>query len=141
MRIQIINGPNLNLLGKRELEVYGDRPFEDYLHELQREFDGAEIGYFQSNIEGEIINEIHRAGFSADAIIINPGGYGHTSVAIADALKAVTARVIEVHLSNIFSREEYRKVLITAPAASGFISGFGLEGYRLAILSLLKSQR
>jgi len=137
MRIQIINGPNLNLLGKRETSVYGDKSFEEFLPGLLNEFTGHEIGYFQSNIEGEMIDEIQKAGFSADAIIINPGGYSHTSVAIADALKAVPARIIEVHLSQLFTREEYRKTLVTATAADGFICGMGLEVYRLAVISLL----
>ena len=137
MRIQIVNGPNLNLLGKRETGIYGDKTFDAYLEELREEFKEVGIGYFQSNTEGELIDEIQRVGFSCDAIIINPGGYSHTSVAIADAMRAVTARVVEVHLSQLFTREEYRKNLITAAAAGGFIAGFGLEGYRMAILSLV----
>jgi 3-dehydroquinate dehydratase-2 len=137
MQIHIINGPNLNLLGKRETGIYGDKPFDAYLEELREEYTEAGIGYFQSNTEGELIDEIQRVGFSCDAIIINPGGYSHTSVAIADAMRAVTARVVEVHLSQLFTREEYRKNLVTASAAGGFIAGFGLEGYRMAILSLL----
>ena len=138
MEFLIINGPNLNLLGKREPEVYGHQTFEDFLLKLKSEFPGISIDYFQSNIEGEIINSIHEAGFKKDAIIINPGGYSHTSVAIADAMKAVPAKVIEVHISNVFAREEFRKTLITAPSADGFISGFGLDAYRLAILSFLR---
>lgn len=134
--IYIINGPNLNLLGKREPEIYGSVTFEDYLAQLRKEFAPLAIGYFQSNTEGELIDEIQRAGFECDAIIINPGGYSHTSVAIADAMKAVPARVIEVHLSNVFSREEFRRNLITAPSADAFISGFGLEVYNLALRSL-----
>lgn len=134
----IINGPNLNLLGKREPDIYGNRSFEDYLGKLKAEFPGISIDYFQSNVEGELINTIHDAGFTKEAIIINPGGYSHTSVAIADAMKAVTAKVIEVHLSQVFAREEFRKTLITTPSADGFICGFGLEGYRMAILSLLR---
>jgi 3-dehydroquinate dehydratase II len=134
----IINGPNLNLLGKRETEIYGHQSFEDYLQKLKDEFPGVSIGYFQSNIEGEIINTIHDAGLKKDGIIINPGGYSHTSVAIADAIKAVPAKVIEVHISNVFAREEFRKNLITASSADGLIIGFGLDVYRLAILSLLR---
>ena len=132
----IINGPNLNLLGKREPEVYGHTSFEDFLGSLQAEFPDEEIEYFQSNVEGEIINKLHEAGFKSDGIIINPGGYSHTSVAIADAMKAVPARIIEVHISQVFGREEFRKTLVTAPSADGFICGLGLDVYRLAILSL-----
>lgn len=138
MNLIIINGPNLNLLGKREPEIYGKESFEDYLRKLKSEFPQADIDYFQSNVEGEIINKIQEAGFTKDAIIINPGGYSHTSVAIADAMKAVPAKVIEVHISNVFAREDFRKMLITAPYADGFISGFGLNVYRLAILSFLR---
>jgi 3-dehydroquinate dehydratase-2 len=136
MRIQIINGPNLNLLGRRETSIYGEKTFEQFMLEMHEEFQGHEIGYFQSNIEGEIIDEIQKSGFAAEAIIINPGGYSHTSVAIADAVKAVPARVIEVHISHLFTREEFRKNLVTATAADGFICGFGLEVYRLAIIAL-----
>jgi 3-dehydroquinate dehydratase-2 len=136
----IINGPNLNLLGRRELEIYGSQSFEDFLKDLRTEFPGASIDYFQSNVEGEIINKIHETGFSKDGIIINPGGYSHTSVAIADAIKVVPAKVIEVHISNVFAREEFRKNLVTATSADGFISGLGLEAYRLAIISLLQGQ-
>jgi 3-dehydroquinate dehydratase-2 len=134
----IINGPSLNLLGKREPEIYGYRSFEDYLQELRAEFPEIIIDYFQSNVEGEIINSIHETGMKKDGIIINPGGYSHTSVAIADAMKAVPAKVIEVHLSNVFAREDFRKTLITAQSADGLIIGFGLDVYRLAILSLLR---
>jgi 3-dehydroquinate dehydratase-2 len=121
--------------------VYGHQSFEDYLKLLQAEFPQADIEYYQSNVEGEIINKIHETGFSVDGIIINPGGYSHTSVAIADALKAVPAEVIEVHISNVFAREEFRKNLLTATAADGFISGFGLEVYRLALISLLGDRK
>lgn len=134
----IINGPNLNLLGKRQPEIYGYQSFEDYLQELRSEFPGIIFDYFQSNIEGEIINSIQETGLKKDGIIINPGGYSHTSVAIADAMKAVPAKVIEVHISNVFAREEFRKTLITAPSADGLIIGLGLDVYRLAILSLLR---
>jgi 3-dehydroquinate dehydratase-2 len=133
----IINGPNLNLLGKREPEVYGYQSFEDYLEKLRAALPGIAIDYFQSNVEGEIINAIHEAGFKKDGIIINPGGYSHTSVAIADAMKAVPARIVEVHISQVFNREDFRKNLITAASADGFICGFGLNVYRLAILSFL----
>jgi 3-dehydroquinate dehydratase II len=133
----IINGPNLNLLGKREPEIYGNQSFEDFLAILKVEFSGHSISYYQSNVEGEIINSIQEAGFKKDGIIINPGGYSHTSVAIADAMKTVPAKVIEVHISNVFNREEFRKNLVTASGADGCISGLGMNGYRLAILNLL----
>ena len=138
MNFIIINGPNLNLLGRRELDIYGNQPFEVYLSKLKTEFPGTSIDYFQSNVEGEIINSIQENGFKKEGIIINPGGYSHTSVAIADALKAVTVKVIEVHISNVFAREEFRKTLVTATSADGFICGLGLDVYRLAILSLLQ---
>jgi 3-dehydroquinate dehydratase II len=134
----IINGPNLDLLGRREPEIYGHQTFEEYLEKLKTKFPAVSIDYFQSNVEGEIINAIHDTGFTKDGIIINPGGYSHTSVAIADAMKALTAKVIEVHISNVFAREEFRKTLITATSADGLIIGFGLDVYRLAILSLLR---
>jgi 3-dehydroquinate dehydratase II len=134
----IINGANLNLLGKREPEIYGSQSFEEYLGLLKAEFPEVSIDYFQSNVEGEIINSIQDAGFKKDGIIINPGGYSHTSVAIADAMKAVPAKITEVHISNVFSREDFRKNLVTAPSADGFICGLGLDVYRLAILSFLR---
>jgi 3-dehydroquinate dehydratase-2 len=134
----IINGPNLNLLGKREPDIYGHHSFEEYLGKLKSEFPDVFIDSFQSNVEGEIINSIQDAGFKKDGIIINPGGYSHTSVAIADAMKAVPARIVEVHISQVFNREDFRKNLVTATAADGLISGFGLEVYRLAILSFLR---
>jgi 3-dehydroquinate dehydratase-2 len=137
----IINGPNLNLLGKREPEVYGNQSFEDFLEILRAEFPGHSISYYQSNVEGEIINSIQDAGFKMDGIIINPGGYSHTSVAIADAMKAVPVKVTEVHISNVFNREEFRKNLVTASGADGCISGLGMNGYRLAILSLLMDSK
>jgi 3-dehydroquinate dehydratase-2 len=137
----IINGPNLNLLGRREPEIYGSRSFEEYLEELRSEFPSHSIDYFQSNVEGEIINSLQDAGFKKDAIIINPGGYSHTSVAIADAMKAVPAKIIEVHISHVFSREEFRRVMVTAPSADGLISGLGLDVYRLAILAFLEDRQ
>ena len=140
MNLIIINGPNLNLLGKREPEIYGFQSFEDYYNKLTGEFPGVTLAYYQSNVEGDLINMIQDAGFKKDGIIINPGGYSHTSVAIADAMKAVPATIIEVHISHVFSREEFRKTLITAPAANGFICGLGLDVYRLAILGLLRDQ-
>lgn len=138
IRIHIINGPNLNLLGEREPDIYGKLSFEEYYNFLQGVFKSQEISYFQSNIEGEIIDEIQKAGKRCEGIILNPGGYSHTSVAIADAMKAVPARVIEVHLSNVFAREEFRRHLVTASSADGLICGMGMEVYRLAILSLLE---
>ena len=136
MKIQIINGPNLNLLGKREPGIYGDMPFEKYLKLLKEHFENTEIDYFQSNVEGEIINKIHETGFSYDGIILNAGGYTHTSVAIADAIAAVNAPVVEVHISNVFAREDFRHVSLIAPNCLGSISGFGLDSYRLAVESL-----
>jgi 3-dehydroquinate dehydratase-2 len=134
----IINGPNLNLLGKREPEIYGNQSFEDFLEILRTEIPGHTIDYFQSNVEGEIINAIQDTGFKKDGIIINPGGYSHTSVAIADAMKAVPAKIIEVHISQVFTREEFRKNLVTATSADGLICGLGLDVYRLAILYFLR---
>ncbi len=136
MKIQIINGPNLNLLGKREKEIYGDVSFEKYLKLLKDHFKDYSIEYFQSNIEGEIIDKIHETGFDYDGIILNAGGYTHTSVAIADAVASVKTPVIEVHISNIFAREEYRKKSMIASKCMGTISGFGLDSYRLGIESL-----
>lgn len=134
MKILIINGPNLNLLGKREVDIYGADSFETYFNTLKVKYANIEISYFQSNVEGELINEIQRAGFSHDGIIINPGGYTHTSVAIGDAIAAVTSPVIEVHISNIFAREEFRKISHVSGKAKGVISGLGLKGYELAII-------
>lgn len=136
MKIQIINGPNLNLLGKREKEFYGDISFEKYLEILKDLFKDIEIEYYQSNIEGEIINKIHETGFSFNGIILNAGGYTHTSVAIADAIAAVKTPVVEVHISNVFAREDFRHTSMIAPKCKGSISGFGLDSYRLAIESL-----
>lgn len=140
MKIFIINGPNLNLLGSREPEIYGHQGFEEYLQFLKSSFPECEIDSVHTNLEGEIIDKIQQVGFSYDGIIINPGGYGHTSVAIADAMKAVPARIIEVHITNVFAREDFRKNLLTAAYADGFISGLGLEVYRLAVISLLRVQ-
>jgi len=133
MRISIINGPNLNLLGKRETDIYGNIPFEDYLKELQAKFQQVSFSYFQSNIEGEIINELQRVGFECDGIIINPGGYTHTSVAIGDAIAAITTLVIEVHISNVHAREDFRKLSHVSGKSVGSIFGLGLMGYDLAI--------
>ena len=133
MKIVIINGPNLNLLGIREPEKYGVRSFDDYLVELKKRFVECEIEYSQSNVEGEIINKLHEVGFSADGIVLNAGGYTHTSVAIADAVAAIEVPVIEVHITNIYAREEERRVSLLSKACAGVISGFGLDSYRLAL--------
>ena len=133
MKIQIINGPNLNLLGMREPDVYGSSSFEQYLEELKNRYPNIEFAYYQSNVEGEIINKIHETGFSFDGIILNAGAYTHTSVAIHDAIKAVTTPVIEVHISNVYAREEFRHRSLIAGACKGVIAGFGLESYRLGV--------
>lgn len=138
MHIHIINGPNLNLLGKREVDIYGNQDFETYLQQLQQQFSNIKISYFQSNVEGELINEIQRIGFSVDGIVFNPAGYSHTSVAIADAIAAITSPVVEVHISNIYAREEYRKNSFVSAKAKGVITGLGLYGYNLAIDWLVK---
>jgi len=132
-KISIINGPNLNLLGTREKDIYGSQSFDAYLTSLRSSFPDAEISYFQSNVEGELINEIQRAGFVADGIILNPGGYTHTSVAIGDAIAAAKAPVIEVHISNIHAREEFRRLSHVSAKARGTIAGLGLKGYELAL--------
>lgn len=137
MKIVIINGPNLNLLGVREPNVYGNRTFEEYFQKLQAEFAGNELIYFQSNVEGEIVTKIQEHGFDADGIILNAGAYTHTSVAIRDAIAAVTTPVAEVHLSNILTRESFRHVSMIGPVCRGSIMGFGLESYRLALLYFL----
>ena len=139
MKIIIINGPNLNLLGVREPEIYGNKGFEDYFNLLKNKYQQIELSYFQSNIEGELINKIQELGFSYDGIILNAGGYTHTSVAISDCISAVKTPVIEVHISNIFAREDYRKVSLIASKCKGSISGFGLDSYRLAIESFVKN--
>lgn len=133
MKIQIINGPNLNLLGKREPEVYGSTSFEEYLENLRKAFPQVEIHYFQSNVEGELINKIHEVGFTFDAILLNAGGYTHTSVAISDAIAGVNTPVMEVHISNIYKREEFRHKSIISKSCVGMISGLGLKGYELGI--------
>ena len=133
MRIAIINGPNLNLLGKRETDIYGNMPFEKYLEELKQKFSGHSIIYFQSNIEGELVDELQRVGFDYDGIIINPGAYTHTSVAIGDAIAAIKAPVVEVHISNVHAREEFRKLSHVSGKSVGSIFGLGLKGYELAM--------
>jgi 3-dehydroquinate dehydratase-2 len=138
MKIQIINGPNLNLLGVREQNVYGSSAFEDYLKELTKLYPKIEFAYFQSNIEGEIINQIHETGFSFHGIVLNAGAYTHTSIAIYDAIKAVKTPVIEVHISNVHSRESFRRQSLIAGACKGLIAGFGLDSYRLAVEAIRK---
>jgi 3-dehydroquinate dehydratase-2 len=133
MKISIINGPNLNLLGKREPEIYGAQNFEQYLDELVAKYPNVNFTYFQSNIEGELINALQKEGFIADGIILNPGGYTHTSVAIGDAIAAIKCPVIEVHISNVHAREEFRKISHVSAKAKGTISGLGLKGYEMAL--------
>lgn len=133
MKILIINGPNLNLLGRREPEVYGNKSFEDFLGELRKNHKGIQLEYFQSNVEGEIINALHAADKKTDGIILNAGAYTHTSIAIADAVAAINIPVVEVHISNIFAREEYRHVSYLGKNCVGSISGFGLKSYELAL--------
>ena len=137
MKIQIINGPNLNLLGVREKSIYGDSSFDTYFQELRSKYSIIELEYFQSNLEGEIINKLHEVGFSYDGIILNAGGYTHTSVAISDAIAGIKTPVVEVHISNIYAREEYRHVSLTGKNCKGVLTGFGLNGYRLALESFL----
>lgn len=137
MNLIIINGPNLNLLGKREPEVYGANSFEDYLKKLQSNYLNINIDYFQSNIEGEIIDKLHEVGFSFDGIILNAAAYTHTSVGISDAVKAIKSSVVEVHISNVHSREDFRHKSFIAPHTKGIITGFGLKSYDLAIQSFL----
>ena len=138
MKIQIINGPNLNLLGLREPTIYGNESFEAYLSQLRDMYSIVEIDAYQINVEGELINKLHEVGFSYDGIILNAGGYTHTSVAIADAIAAIKTPVVEVHISNIYAREEFRQVSLTAKNCKGVLTGFGLDGYRLALESFLK---
>ena len=138
MRIIIINGPNLNLLGTREQHIYGKQTMDDYLTKAREEFNGVELDYYQGNVEGELINKLHQVGFSYDGIILNAGGYTHTSVAIADAIAAIKTPVIEVHLSNTAAREDYRKISLIASICKGTIAGFGMTSYDLAILSLIR---
>ena len=136
MKILIINGPNLNLLGVRERSIYGSEPFGGFLERLRAAYPEDEIEYFQSNHEGEIIDRLHSAGFDCDGIVLNAGAYTHTSIAIADAIRAITAPVVEVHISNVAAREDYRHVSMIAPACKGVIAGFGLDSYRLAVEAL-----
>jgi 3-dehydroquinate dehydratase-2 len=137
MKIAILNGPNLNLLGKREPEVYGNKDFDQYFGQLQSLFTEINLTYYQSNVEGELINELQRVGFDVDGIILNAAAYTHTSVGIGDAIKAISAPVIEVHISNTYAREDFRHTSFVTPNAKGLILGFGLDVYRLAIESFL----
>lgn len=137
-KVIIINGPNLNLLGKREPEIYGDKTFEDYLSTLQSKYSAVKIDYYQSNIEGEIIDKLQEVGFNYDGIILNAAAYTHTSIGIGDAVKAIETPVVEVHISNTFSREEFRHQSYISPNAKGVILGFGLRSYDLAIQSLME---
>lgn len=140
MHISIINGPNLNLLGKREPGIYGSESFEDYFKTLQQRFSDISFSYFQSNIEGELIDVLQREGFASDGIIMNPGGYTHTSVAIGDAIAAIPAPVIEVHISNVHAREEFRRISHVSAKCRGTISGLGLDGYLLAVEFLVSGK-
>lgn len=133
MKIAIINGPNLNLLGKREPEVYGSLTFEQYLEELKAAFPAVEFTYYQSNVEGEIVNYLHEAGFTFDGILLNAGAYTHTSVAIRDAIAGIKTPVVEIHISNIYAREEFRHTSLTAAKAVGVICGLGMKGYALGV--------
>lgn len=139
MKIQIINGPNLNLLGKREPGIYGNSSFEDYLADLRAKYPNVEIDYFQSNIEGELIDKMQQVGFTVDGIVLNAGAYTHTSVALHDCIRAITSPVIEVHISNVHQREQFRHHSMISSACKGVICGFGLDSYRLAIEGLRNS--
>ena len=138
MKLAIINGPNLNLLGKRETDIYGNESFDTYLQQLKAAYPSIEFSYLQSNVEGELIDEIQRVGFSFDGIILNPGGYTHTSVALGDAIAAIKTPLIEVHISNIFGREDFRKLSHVSAKAVGVISGLGLKGYELGVEYFVK---
>lgn len=140
MKIAIINGPNLNLLGKRETDIYGNLSFENYLDELKRRFPAVDFHYYQSNVEGELINELQRVGYTYDGIILNPAGYTHTSVAIGDAIAAIKTPVVEVHISNVHSREKFRHLSHVSGKSVGSIIGLGLKGYELAVHWLLEQQ-
>lgn len=140
MKIQIINGPNLNLLGKREPETYGKQSFEEYFSQLKSRFPDVELHYYQSNVEGELINKLHEVGFSFDGIILNAGAYTHTSVAIHDAIAAIKTRVVEVHISNVYAREEFRHKSLITSKCIGLITGFGMEGYAMGIQYIQNSK-
>jgi 3-dehydroquinate dehydratase II len=140
MKIQIINGPNLNLLGKREPEVYGNKTFDTFYTELKKRFPNVEFSYYQSNVEGEIINKLQETGFSGDGIILNAGAYTHTSIAIHDAIASIKTPVVEVHISNIYAREEFRHTSLITSKCAGLLTGFGMEGYALAVQFFINSK-
>jgi 3-dehydroquinate dehydratase II len=133
MKIQIINGPNLNLLGKRETSIYGNQSFEDFFLQLKKRFNDLDLHYYQSNVEGEIVNKLHEVGFSFDGILLNAGAYTHTSVAIHDAIAGIKTPVIEVHISNVYAREEFRHISLITSKCIGLLTGFGMEGYALGL--------
>lgn len=137
MKILVLNGPNLNLLGKREPEIYGSQTFEDFFETLKAKYDTLYLEYYQSNIEGELISKLQEVGFSYDGIILNAGAYTHTSIGIGDCIKAITTPVVEVHISNTFSREEFRHQSYISPNAKGVVLGFGMKSYELALMSFL----
>jgi 3-dehydroquinate dehydratase II len=139
MKIAIINGPNLNLLGKRETDIYGNMPFDKFLEELKKKYPNVEFSYYQSNVEGELVNELQRVGYSYDGIILNPAAYTHTSVAIGDAVAAIKTPVVEVHISNVHAREDFRKLSHVSGKSAGSIFGLGMRGYELALIYLLGS--
>ena len=141
MKIQIINGPNINLLGKREPSIYGSQSFDDYLVELKKCYPQVEFEYYQSNVEGEMINKLHEVGFDYDGIVLNAGAYTHTSIALLDAIRAIKSPVIEVHISNVHQREEFRHKSMISCACVGVICGFGLHSYRLAVEALLLNEK
>ena len=141
MKIQIINGPNINLLGKREPSIYGGRSFEDYLEELKGRYPQVEFDYYQSNVEGFLVDKIHEVGFDVDGIVLNAGAYTHTSIALQDAIRAVTSPTIEVHISNVHQREEFRHKSMISCACVGVICGFGLDSYRLGVEALLEKRQ
>lgn len=140
MKLIIINGPNLNLLGTREPELYGDQTFDEYFEILENSFQNIELEFFQSNVEGELINKLQEVGFEYSGILLNAGGYTHTSVAIRDAIAAITTPVIEIHISNVYAREEFRHTSIIGPKCKGSIAGFGMDSYRLGVESFLQSE-
>lgn len=139
MKIQIVNGPNLNLLGRREAHIYGSQTFEDYFETLQQQYPNVSLSYFQSNVEGELINKLQEVGFTCDGIILNAGAYTHTSVALHDCIRSISSSVVEVHISNTQSREEFRHTSLISSVCKGVIAGFGLRSYELALLSFLSS--
>lgn len=141
LKVQIINGPNLNLLGMREPDIYGNSSFESFLEELRKSYPNVEIGYFQSNVEGFLIDKLQEVGFSCDGIILNGGAYTHTSVALQDAVRSLKAPVVEVHISNVFQREEFRHHSYLSPVCKGVICGFGMDSYRLALEALIAGRK